>query len=130
LISASSKFGPQPVIHCGAFITKANFFSLVVLISTRTKENLRESVMRRYHCRWEYYIKELLSFREEFGHCAVPRRWKVDAQLASWVMRQVSDAFAFLDSGMVDTISLTGVSAAVLLSDPSTGSLLMVRIPI
>lgn len=62
------------------------------VFNTKTKELMRDSVLRRYEDRWEEFLERLLEFKFEFGHTAVPRRWKRDPQLASWVMRQVRRA--------------------------------------
>jgi Helicase associated domain len=59
------------------------------VFNTKTKELMRDSVLRRYEDRWEEFCEKLAEFKREFGHTAVPRRWKRDPQLASWVMRQV-----------------------------------------
>jgi hypothetical protein len=59
------------------------------VFNTKTKELMRDSVLRRYEDRWEEFCEKLQAFKREFGHAAVPRRWKRDPQLASWVMRQV-----------------------------------------
>jgi hypothetical protein len=56
---------------------------------TRTTELLRQSALKQSEDKWDNYCKKLAAFKEEYGHCAVPRRWKQDKQLASWVMRQV-----------------------------------------
>src|SRR3569623_1015151 len=58
------------------------------VFNTKTKELMRDSVLKRYEDRWEEFLEKLIEFKKEFGHAAVPRRWKRDPQLASWVMRQ------------------------------------------
>jgi hypothetical protein len=60
------------------------------VFNTRTKEILRQCSLKHYEDRWDCFIERLIAFKKEYGHCAVPRRWKFDTQLASWVMRQVS----------------------------------------
>lgn len=35
--------------------------------------------------RWEKRVAQLLQFRERFGHCHVPARWKEDVPFAHWV---------------------------------------------
>lgn len=59
------------------------------VFNTKTPEIMRNSVLKRYEDRWEHFVDALQQFKDEHGHCAVPRRWKKDPQLASWVMRQV-----------------------------------------
>ena len=63
------------------------------VFNTKTKEILRETVMKRFAGVWEEHFTKLLDFKKKNGHCAVPRRYKADPQLASWVMRQVSLVF-------------------------------------
>jgi hypothetical protein len=60
------------------------------VFNTRTKELLRQQALKHYEHRCDGFCERLAAFKEEYGHCAVPRRWKRDKQLASWVMRQVS----------------------------------------
>jgi hypothetical protein len=50
---------------------------------------MRYNVFKRFEGVWESNCQKLIAFREEFGHCAVPRRWKRDMNLSQWVMRQV-----------------------------------------
>ena len=38
--------------------------------------------------RWEKLFAQLLQFRERFGHCQVPVRWKEDLPLGNWVEAQ------------------------------------------
>ena len=59
------------------------------VFNTRTREHLRNSVLIRFQDRWNDCFQRLLQFKEQFGHAAVPRRWKADKDLASWAMRQV-----------------------------------------
>ena len=33
---------------------------------------------------WDESFKRLLAFREEYGHCRVPNRYKEDPRLGSW----------------------------------------------
>ena len=63
------------------------------VFNTRTREHLRNSVLRRFQDRWNTSFERLLKFKEVYGHGAVPRRWKADKDLASWAMRQVCSAF-------------------------------------
>jgi hypothetical protein len=60
------------------------------VFQTRTAELLRMSALKQSEDKFFHYCEKLMAFKEEYGHCAVPRRWKKDTQLASWVMRQVS----------------------------------------
>lgn len=85
--------------------------------NTRKKNVMRESVLKRYVDRWNLFIGKLQEFKDEFGHCVVPRRWKRDQELASWVMRQVSQDLAFeLDLYVQKTSQIFSCS------DISTGS--------
>jgi len=61
------------------------------VFNSRTKELLRESVLNRFKDRWDASFEKLVAFKKKYGHCAVPRRWKVDQDLASWAMRQRSN---------------------------------------
>ena len=63
------------------------------VFNTKTKAIMRATVMKRFEERWEINCEKLVAFKNEFGHCAVPRRWKRDLQFASWVMRQVRNSF-------------------------------------
>lgn len=65
------------------------------VFNTKTKAIMRATVMKRFEERWEVNCEKLVAFKNEFGHCAVPRRWKRDLQFASWVMRQVRNSFSF-----------------------------------
>jgi hypothetical protein len=49
---------------------------------------IRDTVLKRFEGRWEQFFDLLVAFKKLHGHCAVPRRWKPDQQLASWTMRQ------------------------------------------
>ena len=35
---------------------------------------------------WEYRFQQLLAFRKDFGHCRVPRGYKNNPELATWVV--------------------------------------------
>jgi hypothetical protein len=59
------------------------------VFNSKTQERLRFTVLKRFEGRWEEYFSKLEKYKERFGHCVVPRRWKEDQSLASWVMRQV-----------------------------------------
>jgi hypothetical protein len=58
------------------------------VFETKTHTMIRETVLKRFEGRWDYFFDLLLKFKKLNGHCAVPRRWKPDQPLASWVMRQ------------------------------------------
>jgi hypothetical protein len=58
------------------------------VFETKTHTMIRETVLKRFEGRWDYFFDLLLNFKKLNGHCAVPRRWKPDQPLASWVMRQ------------------------------------------
>jgi hypothetical protein len=58
------------------------------VFETKTHTMIRETVLKRFEGRWDYFFDLLLNFKKLHGHCAVPRRWKPDQPLASWVMRQ------------------------------------------
>jgi hypothetical protein len=58
------------------------------VFNSKTQERLRFTVLKRFEGRWEEYFSKLEKYKERFGHCIVPRRWKEDQSLASWVMRQ------------------------------------------
>jgi hypothetical protein len=58
------------------------------VFETKTHTMIRETVLKRFEGRWDYFFDLLLKFKKLHGHCAVPRRWKPDQPLASWVMRQ------------------------------------------
>lgn len=58
------------------------------VFETKTHTMIRETVLKRFEGRWDYFFNLLLDFKKTHGHCAVPRRWKADQPLASWVMRQ------------------------------------------
>jgi Helicase associated domain len=85
------------------------------VFNTKTKELMRDSVLRRYEDRWEEFCEKLAEFKREFGHTAVPRRWKRDPQLASWVMRQVKKTSwrAFGSGVRKTTIELAHLTAVL-----------------
>jgi hypothetical protein len=58
------------------------------VFETKTHTMIRETVLKRFEGRWDYFFDLLANFKKLHGHCAVPRRWKPDQPLASWVMRQ------------------------------------------
>ena len=37
---------------------------------------------------WEAKFAELVAYREEYGHCSVPRTYEANRELGHWVMRQ------------------------------------------
>lgn len=37
---------------------------------------------------WEQKFRELLEFRLQHGHCAVPPNWKLNPSLAAWLNKQ------------------------------------------
>ena len=39
-------------------------------------------------CRWNERYQELITFKEEHGHCCVPSHWPTNSALAQWVKRQ------------------------------------------
>jgi Helicase associated domain len=67
-------------------------FDIGFVFNTRTKELLHQLSLKHYKDQWDGFIKRLIAFKEECGHCAVPWHWKGNMQLASWVMWQVSHA--------------------------------------
>lgn len=56
--------------------------------NTRSREHLRQAVFSRFQDRWDKCMESLKKFKAKYGHCAVPRRWKEDEDLAAWAMRQ------------------------------------------
>ena len=58
------------------------------VFNTKTSTMIRETVLKRFEGVWDQYIDLLVEFKKCNGHCAVPRRWKSNQPLASWVMRQ------------------------------------------
>jgi hypothetical protein len=58
------------------------------VFETKTHTMIRDTVLKRFEGRWEQFFDLLVAFKKLHGHCAVPRRWKPDQQLASWTMRQ------------------------------------------
>ena len=46
--------------------------------------------MKRYYDKqWDQMFERLLKFKEENGHCLVPKRYPVDQRLGTWVHTQV-----------------------------------------
>lgn len=41
-----------------------------------------------YQATWEKMFRELVAFKQEFGHCEVPSRYSANPALATWVARQ------------------------------------------
>ena len=58
---------------------------------------------------WMERVKELLHFREEFGHCLVPHNWSKNRKLAQWVKRQRYQ-YRLLCQGRHSTLSLDRVA--------------------
>jgi hypothetical protein len=41
-----------------------------------------------WESKWQEMFSQLATFKREFGHCGVPKRWRKNPELGKWVQRQ------------------------------------------
>jgi hypothetical protein len=49
---------------------------------------VKNKMKRYYERQWDEMFQKLLSFKEENGHCMVPKRYLADLKLGTWVHTQ------------------------------------------
>jgi hypothetical protein len=87
--------------------------------NARTTKCLQEQQWKRMEAKegpqFESFMKKLVKFKEKYGHCAVPRRWK-DKEMSTWVERLVGKRLR----GACLRIGFTLTSMLLFCSEPNT----------